>query len=118
MPVHYVNADLFLHPQTHAHDKRDFESFCIAIADAMAFGLPVIGGKDGAPADYIQHGVNGWLVDGNDVNAIANYIQEALTNDRLRRSMAEYARNFAKERFSWDAHVETLLGHRLPRVSG
>jgi phosphatidyl-myo-inositol dimannoside synthase len=109
MPKLYGWADLFLHPQSHAHDSRDFESFCIAVADAMGFGLPTIAGADGAPSEYIRHGENGWLVAGGDPREIADVIQMAIESESLRRAIGQQAATFAHTNFSWDRHVGILI---------
>lgn len=109
MPAVYRRADLFLHPQSHAHDSRDFESFCIAVADALAFGLPTIAGRHGAPSEYITHDQNGWLVEGDDTDEIARLIEVAVTNSERARVMGARARAFAVAEFSWDKHISPVL---------
>lgn len=109
MPEQYGWADVFLHPQTHSHDSADFESFCIAVADAMGYGLPTIAGRDGAPSEYIEHDVNGWLVSGLDPAEVADIIATALTSEEHCRKVGENAALLSREQFSWDRHVDTLL---------
>ena len=110
MPQLYRSHSIFLHPHQHAHDPGDFESFCIAVADAMAFGNIVIAGRDGAPAEYIEVGRNGYLVDGNDVGDICRRLVEASTLSAAQASaLREEASRFAHASFNWDVHAETIV---------
>jgi glycosyltransferase involved in cell wall biosynthesis len=65
----YREADIFLHPQIAVDDDRDFEGFGITIADAMVHRAAVIAGQAGGPADIIENGVTGLLVNGEDHTA-------------------------------------------------
>ena len=44
-----------------------YEGFGIAILEAMAFGLPAIGCRDGAAGETINHGINGFVMDPGDL---------------------------------------------------
>ncbi|MEJ2157089.1 MAG: glycosyltransferase family 4 protein [Desulfobacteraceae bacterium] len=63
-----------------------YEGFGIAILEAMAFGLPAIGCRNGAAAETIRHGTNGYLLNSDDVAGLAPLLAE-LHGDRsqLRR---------------------------------
>jgi glycosyltransferase involved in cell wall biosynthesis len=82
-------SDILVHP------SRE-ESFCVAIADAMAMGLPVIAGeKSGAVPWLLDHGKCGVLVDVNNPKAIAAAMVELAGNsekcDRLRSAARKRA---------------------------
>ena len=108
MPAAYHGADVFLHPQSHVHDSSDFESFCLSVADAMAFGLPTIAGHLGAPAEYITSGRNGWVIDPTNIASATDLVHELLVSLELRRGVGAKAREFALEHFSWDRHIERV----------
>ena len=58
----------------------------------MAVGIPVIGSRmAGSAADRIEHGVNGWLYDCEDVVALANWIRKAHHNRAGLRTMGDAA---------------------------
>lgn len=103
-------ADIFLHPHSHSHDSTDVESFCLAVADAMAAGIPVISGRDGAPSEYIDHGRNGLLVDGASVENIAEALIALASDAQMRLAMGQEAREFARANFSWATHLDAALG--------
>ena len=42
-----------------------------AVLESMATGVPLVTTRVGQAADLVQHGVNGWMVDVDDVEALA-----------------------------------------------
>jgi glycosyltransferase involved in cell wall biosynthesis len=104
----YQTADVLLHPHSHHHDLNDVESFCLTIADGMAAGLGIISGKDGAPAEYINDGVSGLLVDGRSIAAIEDALSFMYLNPAARRQMGARAHEFAAANFHWAKHLSCL----------
>ncbi len=71
-------ADVLLHPALE-------ESFGMAVAEAMALGLPVVGGKySGAVPTLLENGRVGELVDVRSPEKIADALRD-LANDSVRR---------------------------------
>jgi phosphatidylinositol alpha-1,6-mannosyltransferase len=104
----YREADLFLHPQTAGPDGRDIEGFGLVIVDAMAFGIPVIAGIDGAPREYIRDGETAYLVDGNDIPAMATLLERLIENPGELRDVGQAGREWALQTLTWREHVERL----------
>lgn len=104
----YHAADIFLHPQSTIDKGRDFEGFGIAIADAMLVRCAVIAGRDGGPAELIDDGEDGLLVDGTDPHAIAEGLKTLLRNADQRTALAGRAHDKAMG-CTWLRHVETIL---------
>lgn len=109
MPGLYQSADIFLHPQVTIDKGRGFESFCLAVADAMAYGVPVIAGRDGAPREYIEHGVSGMIVNGRDPTDICAAITMLLSSKAIRNSIGTAASAFARSNFNWKKHITPAL---------
>lgn len=57
------------------------EGFPIVMMEAAGFGIPSVITSESAADEFIQHTVNGFLVNPSDVNAIAEYLQ-LLHSDR------------------------------------
>lgn len=87
----------------------EYEAFGVVLAEAMACGKPVIATKTPGPLELIKHGENGFLIDKNSSEQIANYTINILLDDSLRSRMGEYAKNFAKNNFSIDSLVSKIL---------
>jgi len=60
--------------------------------EAMAFGKPVVGGKDTGSADIIEDGVSGFLVSHGDISQLTARLVQLLTNERLRQAMGAQGR--------------------------
>ena len=84
---HYALGDVFVMPNRRL-DNGDTEGFGLVFLEANACGLPVIAGSDGGSKDAVRDGVNGLLVDGHSVAAIAAAMrslrQDPVLRERLR----------------------------------
>jgi UDP-glucose:(heptosyl)LPS alpha-1,3-glucosyltransferase len=69
----YAASDVFLMPTL-------YEPFGLVFGEAMACGLPVITSPQAGAADWIEHGVNGFVVDPLDVPLMAEAIHGALND--------------------------------------
>ena len=80
--TYYRKASVFVMPSL-------MEGFGLVFLEAMAQGLPVIGGNVGGTLELIKDGENGFLVNPDDVNTLGVKIREFLTNLELRRRVIE-----------------------------
>jgi glycosyltransferase involved in cell wall biosynthesis len=83
------------------------EPFGLALAEAMASGVPVIAARGGGVTNMIEDGVTGVLVEPNDVDALARAIREMLANPAQATRMSHAART-AAERFAWQRSAARL----------
>ena len=93
-----------------------YEGFGIAILEAMAFGLPAIGCRDGAASETIRHGTNGFLLTPRDIEGLAPLLTNLHQNrgDLLRMSLAALATY--TESPTWQDGIQAIDGF-LRRMS-
>ena len=105
----YASLDLFVH-------TGEFETFCQAIQEAQASGVPTIGPRAGGPIDLVRHGVNGLLLGVPTFEAelpdAAAWILDDARLDELKRN----ARESVADK-TWDALCEQLLGYYAQAMS-
>lgn len=83
------------------------EPFGRTIIEAAACGTPTISFDDGAAAEIISHGVDGYLVPAGETAAFARTILSALSNDGTER-MSVAARCMSR-RFGVDQHRAAMV---------
>ncbi|GAB6282435.1 MAG: N-acetyl-alpha-D-glucosaminyl L-malate synthase BshA [Ignavibacterium sp.] len=85
-------ADLFLIPS-------QSESFGLAALEAMACGLPVISSTVGGLPELIVHNETGFIAQIGDVERMAKYVIDLLTNEKKYNLFSKNARRRAVENF-------------------
>jgi glycosyltransferase involved in cell wall biosynthesis len=70
---HLQHTECFVLPSRH-------EPFGIVVLEAMAARAPVIATEVGGVPEFVTHGVNGFLVQGDNVNALVLALQELVVN--------------------------------------
>jgi phosphatidylinositol alpha 1,6-mannosyltransferase len=97
----YASMDVFVHPGEH-------ETFCQAVQEAMASGVPVIAPDAGGPRDLIAPYRTGLLLPVDEFEAKLPESVDHLVAERHRYSVA--ARRSVLSR-TWPAICDELLGH-------
>ena len=85
-------ADLFLIPS-------QSESFGLAALEAMACGLPVISSSVGGLPELVRHNETGFIAEIGDVNRMAKYAIDLLSNDKKYNLFSNNARKRAVNKF-------------------
>ncbi len=114
LPVHYAAGDVFAMPCRTRRGGLDVEGLGIVYLEASASGLPVLAGNSGGAPDAVREGVTGFVVDGRDVDAIADRLIDLLTDASLRARMGAAGRSRVEQEWRWDllaARLTELLQH-------
>jgi glycosyltransferase involved in cell wall biosynthesis len=73
------------------------ETFGLTILEAMVFGVPVIAPPVGGPAEVLQDGVQGYLVDSRDMSELIDKVKTLSKRHELCMEMSSRARDRASE---------------------
>ncbi|CAM3212127.1 exopolysaccharide biosynthesis GT4 family glycosyltransferase EpsE [Paracoccus nototheniae] len=85
------------------------EAAPVTVMEAMSCGLPVICSRIGGTPDMITDGTDGFLVDQQDVGAIANRLTRLARDPDLAARMGQAARASAESLFDSHANARKLL---------
>jgi phosphatidylinositol alpha 1,6-mannosyltransferase len=97
----YASMDVFVHPGEH-------ETFCQAVQEAMASGLPVIAPNAGGPRDLVTPMHTGLLLNVDEFETRLSGAVDHLFAERARYSAAARRSVLAR---TWPAVCEELLEH-------
>lgn len=100
---YYQAADIYIHASL-------ADTFPNAVLEALACGTPVIATAVGGIPEQIEHGANGFLVPVRDAQAMVSHLWQLIHNDVLRRRMAAYAAEMARQKFDLARQVDAYLG--------
>jgi glycosyltransferase involved in cell wall biosynthesis len=82
------------------------ETFCLAVAEAQALGLPAVVTDLGSMKERVIHGITGYVAQ-SDKDFI-RFVKEILTNDGLWKTMSLKSRVMGKS-FTWQRAAEKFL---------
>ncbi len=97
-----LNSDVFVFP-TYS------DIFGIVNLEAMEAGLPIISTREGAIPDIIVDGETGFLVEKQDVGALADRLALLICNPELRLTMGLKGRQRFEDKFDFDQYVTSLF---------
>jgi glycosyltransferase involved in cell wall biosynthesis len=112
IPRYYDSADVFVLPTL-------FEGYGMAVAEALARGLPVVSTHTGAIADLVGDDA-GIVVPPGDVSALTEALRHVLSDPsagQIRRRLAQGARLVRERLPTWD-DAASRMDALLVRVAG
>ena len=106
LPALFNVATVFLGVSRQMHDK--VEGFGIALVEASASGVPVVGSRCGGIPDAVREGETGLLTEGEDPAAIARTVAGLLDDPALCRRLGEGGRNAVETWYNWSRVTREL----------
>jgi glycogen synthase len=98
----YEAASVFVHPTR-------YEGSSLVTLEAMAHRRAVIATVAGGLPDKVRPGVNGWLIEPNDISALAAAIEDAAAQPARLVDMGVRSREIVERDFSWSVLVNRQI---------
>ena len=89
-------------------DNGDKEGTPVSILEAMAIGLPVLSTRHAGIRDIVLDGINGYLVDERDVNAMLKNILYLIENPKLASTMGIKSKEIIKQNYNETQYFNEL----------
>lgn len=110
LPAHYNAGDVFAMPCRTRGRGLDVEGLGIVFLEASATGLPVVAGDSGGAPETVLDRETGMVVDGEDVDEVADTIAHVLSDPDDAAKMGARGREWVSEQWSWDDLATRLRG--------
>jgi sucrose synthase len=90
-----------------------FEAFGLTIIEAMASGLPTFAPKFGGPLEIIEYGVNGFLMNTNKPNLIAesleNFVEQCQKDKNFWETISKNGIKRVQDHFNWKSYSQRMI---------
>jgi phosphatidylinositol alpha-1,6-mannosyltransferase len=108
LPAHYAAGDVFAMPCRTRRGGMDVEGLGIVYLEASALGLPVLAGDSGGAPDAVLDGETGFVVDGRNVDEVAEWLATMLLDPAMRARLGAAGRAWVERDWRWDVLAEHL----------
>jgi phosphatidylinositol alpha-1,6-mannosyltransferase len=102
LPEYICAGDVFAMPSRSRLAGLEVEGLGIVYLEASACGLPVVAGASGGAPDAVVQGVTGLVVDGNNLDEIAEAIASLLNDPQAAQRMGSAGRQWIVENWRWE----------------
>jgi glycosyltransferase involved in cell wall biosynthesis len=97
----YLDHDVFIMPSAN-------EAYGIVFLEAMQFYMPVVGCSSGGTKEIIEDGVNGYLIDPEDSNRLAEIINFLDEDRSLLKQLSETSRQKYLQHPTWNESMNKI----------
>lgn len=111
LPAYFRAGDVFAMPCRTRKLGLEVEAFGAVFLQASAVGRPCVAGDSGGAPEAVLHGETGLVVDGNEVDEVAEAILELLREPEKAAKLGAAGADRVRRDFTWDA-----LSARLRRL--
>lgn len=85
-----------------------FEAYGLVFIEALTFGLPCIGRNVYEMPYFIENGETGYLLDKDDVDELANLMNQLLCDERIKQNVKN-KRDWYINEYSWDTVADRII---------
>jgi phosphatidylinositol alpha-1,6-mannosyltransferase len=110
LPRYYALGDVFAMPCRTRLGGLEVEGWGNVFIEAAACGRPVIVGDSGGAREALVDGETGTLVDGRDVEQVADAVAVLLADPERARAMGRAGRARVERAHTWPTIARTLVG--------
>lgn len=97
----YNKCDVFCMPSR-------FEAYGLVFAEALTFGLPCIARNMFSMKEMITDGINGYLVESDDIHILAQKMLQALENQMMQQHVRQQRELYIRE-YSWETVTKRIV---------
>lgn len=109
---YYMTADVFCMPSY-------FEGFGIVFVESLSHGIPCIGRNIQAMPEIITPGVNGYLLNSDSIDELAELIIKTIEDNKMKSDVERMSKSY-QDYYSWDriaADMIRIITHDQNRIS-
>jgi glycosyltransferase involved in cell wall biosynthesis len=98
----YEAASIFVHPTR-------YEGSSLVTLEAMAHRRPIVAAIAGGLPDKVRPGVNGWLIEPGDADALAGALEDAVSSPARLAAFGAASRAIVEREFAWSVLVDRQI---------
>lgn len=110
LPQYFRTGDVFAMPCRTRKLGLEVEAFGAVFLQASAVGRPCVAGDSGGAPEAVVHGETGLVVDGNEVDEVAESILELLGDPERAAKLGAVGADRVHRELTWDALSARLRG--------
>lgn len=99
----FCESDIFVFPTYYK-----LETFGLVNLEAMRAGLPIVASNEGSIPEVVIDGINGYIVDPQNVEQLSDRVLKLVNDEELRIKMGRAGRKIYEESFTTQAYEKRL----------
>lgn len=118
LPQYFRAGDVFAMPCRTRKLGLEAEAFGTVFLQASAVGRPCVAGDSGGAPEAVLHGETGLVVDGNEVDEVAEGILELLGDPERAAKLGAAGADRVRRELTWEAMSSRLRGLLIDALAG
>ena len=109
-PEHLAACDIFLSPHIPNKDGTKFFGSPTKLFEYMAMGKPIIASDLDQIGEILSHNVDAYLTEPGNIDELVQAMKTLVNDSDLRTRLGKETRKKVLEYYTWDKHVNNILG--------